>query len=98
MPMICAKKSKHKDKEDDIAILLRPHKWPKYPILYMKKIFKPEGISPHLMGIVIASGHRHSVYLHPIDKLPRDIKEYEKFPRQIYNSFEAMLRDGWVVH
>lgn len=84
-----AEKSKH------IDMMVSPGKWPKYPVLPLKR---PQDTGGPEVGLLTAEG-KPVVYLKNLfDLVTGPVKaQVEGCPKMEYDSFEVMVMDGWEV-
>lgn len=88
----------------DLEMMKRPSEWPKWPFLPVKRS-REEGVPEVGMlvdsqsySLVDSQSYSTAVFLMDRYKLPVT-KEWLKFATKIeYESYEAIIADGWVVN
>jgi hypothetical protein len=80
---------------EDVEFMMNSDSWPMYPYLPLKKPSMKAGEWPQL-GIMHASGSR--VYLTSIDELvSMSFAEKSNIKYIDYDSYDAIVEDGWLV-
>ena len=77
---------------DHLAMMKNPNNWPQWPILPIKRPDKQHGME---CAIMYAEG-KPVIYFVNMWELSKETK-WSELPKKIYESFESLLADGWVV-
>lgn len=80
----------------DAAMILRPDRWPRWPILPLKRLREGQGWPEY--GVLLAlAEYRTAVFKANLFALPPTEAELLALEKIEYPSFTALLDDGWTV-
>ena len=83
---------------DDVAMMEHVELWPRWPVLPVKR-YGPtwqQGDLPEMGVLAACEEHRHTVFL-DVMLFGMDGDALKDAKRKEYDSFQAIVDDGWVV-
>jgi hypothetical protein len=86
----------------DLAFLQTPERWPRYPFLPLVRCLGdrtlPEcGLLYDALGVSGRVGYRCTVFLVNLLAVPTTEAALLAAPRRVYDTFDELADDGWVV-
>lgn len=94
-----SKDSDEKMRQDDLSMMKNPGKWSQYPILPIKRVDKSGEIPEFGLLLPIKNPVVYLANMWDLGDLGvKDTGDImKKVKSTVYDSFEAILDDGWVV-
>ncbi len=94
-----SKDSDEKMRQDDLSMMKNPGKWSRYPILPIKRVNKSGGMPEFGLLLPIKNPVVYLVNMWDLGDLGiKTVADIMSKVKSIsYDSFEAILDDGWVV-
>jgi hypothetical protein len=86
----------------DLLFFQKPHLWPHHPFLPLTR--RATDKSPPQLGVLYDArgvsgtyGHACTVFVTNIFSLPPTEAQFLALPRCVYDSFDELADDGWVI-
>lgn len=81
------------EREDELAMMNDPERWPAYPRLPLKK----RGAQDATLGFLVAHGAHGVEPVVYLANLFAQVPDWNAVPQEKFESFDALLDAGWVV-
>lgn len=82
---------------DDIGMMRNPSQWPNWPLLPVKQTKYDVAKGPRPVGVMLAEDGLPLVYHANLFDIAGGKVNIGECPITKYETYEAMIEDGWVV-